>query len=105
MAGGIATASAVAGIYDVLVGTVHDGSRYGAVLGDAIRVHRRDTDRVLGAEVSRGLGFRVGDRVGHLLPGGYLLSGVQAWGVGVPWPITEGWVPSVTIRPALARCA
>jgi hypothetical protein len=61
MAGGIATASAVAGIYDVLVGTVHDGSRYGAVLGDAIRVHRRDTDRVLGAEVSRGLGFRVGD--------------------------------------------
>ena len=61
MAGGIATASAVAGIYDVLVGTVHDGSRYGAVLGDAIRVHRRDTDRVLGAEDSRGLGFRVGD--------------------------------------------
>jgi CubicO group peptidase (beta-lactamase class C family) len=60
-AGGIATASAVAGIYDVLVGTVHDGSRYGAVLGDAVRVHRRDTDRVLGAEVSRGLGFRVGD--------------------------------------------
>jgi hypothetical protein len=51
----------VAGIYGVLVGAVHDGSRYGAVLGDAARVHRRDSDRVLGAEVSRGLGFRVGD--------------------------------------------
>lgn len=60
-AGGIATASAVAGIYDVLARSVHDGSRYGAVLGDAVRVHRRDTDRMLGAEVSRGLGFRVGD--------------------------------------------
>jgi CubicO group peptidase (beta-lactamase class C family) len=60
-AGAIATALAVAGIYDVLVGSVHDGSRYGAVLGDAVRVQRRDADRVLGAEVSRGLGFRVSD--------------------------------------------
>ncbi|MGV9915077.1 serine hydrolase domain-containing protein [Streptomyces tendae] len=60
-AGGIATASAVAGVYDVLTGSVHDGGRYGMVLGDGVRLHRRDTDRVLGAEVSRGLGFRVGD--------------------------------------------
>jgi hypothetical protein len=79
MAGGIATASAVAGIYDVLVGTVHDGSRYGAVLGDAIRVHRRDTDRVLGAEVSRGLGFRVGD------PGNLQTFGHPGAGGSVAW--------------------
>lgn len=60
-AGGIATAAAVAGVYGVLVGRVHDGSPFGTVLGDGVRVHRHDTDRVLGAEVSRGLGFRVGD--------------------------------------------
>jgi CubicO group peptidase (beta-lactamase class C family) len=61
-AGAVATASSLAGIYDHLArAAARNESGFDHLLGTAVEVHRHDHDLVLGAEVSRGLGFRVGD--------------------------------------------